>query len=139
MKYKNFEDLTYEEKLKFVEDQFNISELDVFSIEEVVTYCYNHGLLNNAVVKGYETVQTICLDIAIRKYTEYNNLVEAYIDCTSTISALCELEKIYITLNNSEFKDDLGNLIKVYEDKYDTRGWKIPSFFEIIVDNKSSI
>ena len=119
MKYKNFEELTYEEKLEFIEDQFNISELDVFSIEEVITYCYNNGLLNNAVVKGYETVQTICLDIAIRKYTEYNNLVEAYIDCTSTISALCELEKIYTTLNNSEFKDDLENLINIYKDKYE--------------------
>lgn len=129
MKYKNFEDLTYEEKLKFVEDQFNISKLDVFAIEEVVEYCYNNGLLNYVVVDSYETVQIIALDIAVRKYTEYNNLVEAYIDCTSTISALYELEKIYITLNNSEFKDDLGNLIKVYEDKYDTRGWKIPSFF----------
>ena len=131
MKYKNFEDLTYEEKLEFIEDQFNISELDVFSIEEVITYCYNNGLLNNAVVKGYETVQTICLDIAIRKYTEYNNLVEAYIDCTSTISALCELEKIYTTLNNSEFKDDLENLINVYKDKYERwkQGMKNPLFF----------
>lgn len=119
MKYKNFEELTYEEKLKFVEDQFNITELDIFAIEEVVTYCYNKGLLNNFVVKGYETVQTICLDIAIRKYTEYNNLVEAYIDCTSTISALCELEKICITLDNSEFKDDLENLIQTYKDRYE--------------------
>lgn len=122
MKYKNFEELTYKEKLKFIEDQFNIAEPDVFDIEEAIAYCYNNGLLNNFVVKDYETVQIIALDIAIRKYTEYNNLVEAYIDCTSTISALCELEKIYITLNDSEFKDDLGNLIKVYEDKYDTRG-----------------
>ena len=32
MKYKNFEELTYDEKLKFVEDQFNITELDVFAI-----------------------------------------------------------------------------------------------------------
>ena len=59
MNYKNFEELTYKEKLKFIEDQFNIAEPDVFDIEEAIAYCYNNGLLNNFVVKDYETVQII--------------------------------------------------------------------------------
>ena len=48
-------------------------------------------------------------------YTEYDNLKEAYIYCKSINSALCELRKIYTTLSDSKFKEDLKNLINRYE------------------------
>lgn len=120
MNYKKFEELTYEEKVRFIEKELGIIESSLYDIEKVITQCYNIGYINNDVVDNYETIQNISLEIAIRIYTDYDNLKEAYVDCTSTISALTDLKMVYITLSDSDFnlKKDLKNLI----DKYEKRG-----------------
>ena len=115
MNYKNFDELTYEEKVDFLENEFAITEINLHNIEEVITQCHDIGYINNDVVNSYEAIQNISLEIAIRMYTEYDNLKEAYIDYISIGSALNELKKIYTTLNNSEFKEDLKELINKYE------------------------
>lgn len=115
MNYKNFDELTYEEKVEFIENEFGITEINLHNIEEVITQCHDIGYVNNDVVNSYEAIQNISLEIAIRIYTEYDNLKEAYINCTSINSALYELKKIYTTLNNSKFKEDLKKLIDRYK------------------------
>lgn len=115
MNYKNFDELTYEEKVDFLKKEFGITEINLHNIEEVITQCHDIGYVNNDVVNSYEAIQNISLEIAIRMYTEYDNLKEAYVDCTSINSAIYELKKIYTTLkNNSKFKEDLKNLIDRY-------------------------
>ena len=115
MNYKNFEELTYEEKVEFIENEFGIAEISLHNIEEVITQCHDIWYVNNDVVNSYEAIQNISLEIAIRIYTEYDNLKEAYINCTSINSAIYELKKIYTTLkSNSKFKEDLKNLIDKY-------------------------
>ena len=126
MKYKNFEELTYEEKASFIRKEFGITESNLYDIEKVITQCHNIGYINNDVVDNYEAIQNTSLEIAIRMYTDYDNLKEAYVDFTSTISALSDLKMIYITLNDSEFKKDLENLI----DKYVKRDKTISSFLK---------
>ena len=115
MNYKNFDELTYEEKVDFLEKEFGITEINLHNIEEVITQGHAIGCVDNNVVNSYEAVENFTLEIAIRIYTEYDNLKEAYISCTSINSALCELRKIYTTLNDSKFKEDLKNLINRYE------------------------
>ena len=115
MKYKNFEELTYEEKASFIKKEFGIRESSLYDIEKVITQCHNIGYINDGVADSYEAIRNTSLEIAIRIYTEYDNLKEAYICCTSINSALCGLRKIYTTLNDSKFKEDLKNLINRYE------------------------
>lgn len=115
MNYKNFEELTYEEKVEFIEKEFTITEIELHNIEEVIRQCYNIGYINNDLIDSYEAIQDFSLEIAIRIYTIYDNLKEAYVDCTSTSSALSDLKMIYKTLNNFDFKKDLKNLIDKYE------------------------
>lgn len=122
MEYKKFEELTYEEKVRFIEKEIGIMESSIYDIEKVITQCYNIGYINNDVVNSYEEIQNISLEIAIRIYTDYDNLKEAYVDCTSTDSALCGLKMIYMTLTDPDFGKDLGNLIDKYEEKYKRRG-----------------
>lgn len=124
MEYKKFEELTYEEKASFIRKEFGIIESNLYDIEKVVTQCYNIGYINNDVVNSYEAIQNASLEIAIRIYTDYDNLKEAYVDRTSEISALSDLKMIYIALNDSEFKKDLKNLI----DKYIKRDKVVSSF-----------
>ena len=115
MNYKNFEELTYEEKVEFIENEFGIAEISLHNIEEVITQGHAIGCVDNNVVDSYEAIQDFSLEIAIRIYTEYDNLKEAYINCTSINSAIYELKKIYTTLkSNSKFKEDLKNLINRY-------------------------
>lgn len=115
MNYKNFDELTYEEKVDFLEKEFGITEINLHNIEEVITQYHYIGYVNNDIADSYEAIQNISLEIAIRIYTDYDNLKEAYIDYTSIDSALCELKKVYKTLNDSDFKEDLKNLINRYE------------------------
>ena len=115
MNYKNFEELTYEEKVEFIENEFGITEMNLHNIEEVITQGHAIGCVDNNIVDSYKAIQDFSLEIAIRIYTIYDNLKEAYVDCTSIDSALHELRKIYTTLNNSKFKEDLKNLINRYE------------------------
>ena len=115
MNHKNFDELTYKEKADFLEKEFGITEINLHDIEEVITQCHDIGYVNNDVINSYEAIQNISLEIAIRMYTEYDNLKEAYIYCKSINSALCELRKIYTTLSDSKFKEDLKNLINRYE------------------------
>ena len=119
MEYKKFEELTYEEKASFIRKEFGIIESNLYDIEKVITQCYNIGYISNDIIDSDEAIQNASLEIAIRIYTDYDNLKEAYIDCTSEISALSDLKMIYIALNDSEFKNDLENLINVYKDKYE--------------------
>lgn len=118
MNYKNFDELTYEEKVEFIENEFGITEINLHNIEEVITQGHAIGCVDNNIVDSYKAIQDFSLEIAIRIYTIYDNLKEAYVDCTSTSSALSDLKMIYKTLNNSDFKKDLKNLI----DKYEKRG-----------------
>lgn len=118
MNYKNFDELTYEEKVSFLRKEFGIIDINLHNIKEVITQCVDLGYINNDIVNSYEEIQDISLEIATRIYTDYDNLKEAYIDYTSIDSALCELKKIYKTLNDSDFKKDLEELI----DRYGERG-----------------
>ena len=124
MEYKKFEELTYEEKASFIRKEFGIIESNLYDIEKVVTQCYNIGYISNDIIDSYEAIRNTSLDIAIRIYTDYDNLKEAYVDRTSEISALSDLKMIYIALNDSEFKKDLKNLIN----KYIKRDKMVPSF-----------
>ena len=124
MEYKKFEELTYEEKASFIRKEFGIIESNLYDIEKVVTQCYNIGYISNDIIDSYEAIRNTSLDIAIRIYTDYDSLKEAYIDRTSEISALSDLKMIYIALNDSEFKKDLKNLIN----KYIKRDKMVPSF-----------
>lgn len=122
MIYKNFEELTYEEKVRFIRKEFGITELNLHNIKEVITQCHVLGCINYNIIDSYESVQNFTLEIAIRIYTDYDNLREAYKDCTSIDSALCDLKKVYMTLTDPDFGKDLGNLIDKYEEKYGRRG-----------------
>ena len=124
MEYKKFEELTYEEKARFIRKEFGIIESNLYDIEKVITQCYNIGYISNDIIDSYEAIQNASLEIAIRIYTDYDNLKEAYVDHTSEISALSDLKMIYIALNDSEFKKDLKNLI----DKYIKRDKVVSSF-----------
>ena len=124
MEYKKFEELTYEEKASFIRKEFGIIESNLYDIEKVVTQCYNIGYISNDIIDSYEAIRNTSLDIAIRIYTDYDSLKEAYIDRTLEISALSDLKMIYIALNDSEFKKDLENLI----DKYIKRDKMVLSF-----------
>ena len=124
MEYKKFEELTYEEKASFIRKEFGIIESNLYDIEKVVTQCYNIGYISNDIIDSYEAIRNASLEIAIRIYTDYDNLKEAYIDRTSEMSALSDLKMIYIALNDSEFKKDLENLI----DKYIKRDKMVLSF-----------
>ena len=124
MEYKKFEELTYEEKARFIRKEFGIIESNLYDIEKVITQCYNIGYISNDIIDSYEAIQNASLEIAIRIYTDYDNLKEAYVDRTSEISALSDLKMIYIALNDSEFKKDLKNLI----DKYIKRDKVVSSF-----------
>lgn len=122
MSHKNFEELTYEEKVRFIRKEFGITELNLHNIKKVITQCHVLGCINYNIIDSYEAVQNFTLEIAIRIYTDYDGLKEAYSDCTSVDSALCELEKVYITLTDSDFRKDLGNLIDKYKENYRRRG-----------------
>ena len=124
MEYKKFEELTYEEKARFIRKEFGIIESNLYDIEKVITQCYNIGYISNDIIDSYEAIQNASLEIAIRIYTDSDNLKEAYVDHTSEISALSDLKMIYIALNDSEFKKDLKNLI----DKYIKRDKVVSSF-----------
>ena len=124
MSYKNFEELTYEEKVRFIRKEFGITELNLHNIEEVIKCAHTFRCINYNIVDSYESIQNFTLEIAIRIYTDYDNLKEAYIDRTSEMSALSDLKMIYIALNDSEFKKDLENLI----DKYIKRDKMVLSF-----------
>lgn len=117
MKNKTFKELTYDEKVIFLEKEFGITEVNLHNIEEVIRQCYNLGYINNDLFDSYEAIQDFSLEIAVRIYTIYDNLKEAYVDCTSTSSALSDLKMIYTTLNDPDFKKDLENLIDKYEKK----------------------
>ena len=68
MNYKNFDELTYEEKVEFIENEFGITEINLHNIEEVITQGHAIGCVNNNVVDSYEAIQDFSLEIAIRIY-----------------------------------------------------------------------
>ena len=57
MNYKNFDELTYEEKVDFLEKEFGITEIELHNIEEVITQCHDIGYINNC----YITTFSFCI------------------------------------------------------------------------------
>ena len=82
MKNKTFKELTYDEKVIFLEKEFGITEFNLDNIKKVITQGHAIGCVDNNVVNSYEAVENFTLEIAVRIYTIYDNLKEAYVDCT---------------------------------------------------------